>query len=422
MRYLSALRCRGCGTEFPVEPAHVCDRCFGPLEVAFDYDAIAANVTRASIAAGPSTLWRYRDLLPVPTDEPFTPVHLGGGLTPLTPAPRLAEALGLDDLWLKNDTVNPTWSFKDRVVSVALTAGRVLGFDTVACASTGNLANSVAAHAASAGLNAYVFIPHDLEHTKVLASAVYGPNLIAVKGNYDDVNRLCSEIGDKYGWAFVNVNLRPYYAEGAKTHGFEIAEQLGWELPQHVVVASAGGTILPKLAKGFQELIKVGLVKDTGCKIYSAQAAGCAPIINALHKGTDLVEPVKPNTIATSIAIGNPADGYYVIQAVREFGGWGESVADEEILEGIKLLARSEGIFTEPAGGTEVAVAKKLIESGRIPRDESIVVSITGNGYKTLEAVAQSVEKPYRISATLENFDGLYRDLNAPFAARALAS
>lgn len=243
---------------------------------------------------------------------------------------------------------------------------------------------------------------------------------MAIKGNYDDVNRLCSEIGDKYGWAFVNVNLRPYYSEGAKTHGFEVVEQLGWKLPKHIVVASAGGTILPKLAKGFKELVKVGLVEDTGCKIYSAQAAGCAPIIQALHKGTDLVSPVKPNTIASSIAIGNPADGYYVIQAVKESGGWGESVTDDEILDGIKLLARTEGIFTEPAGGTEVAVTKKLIESGRIPRDESIVISITGNGYKTLEAVAKSVEQPYTIAATLENFDELFRSLTPAESVKAV--
>ncbi|MGE5061759.1 MAG: threonine synthase, partial [Betaproteobacteria bacterium] len=250
---------------------------------------------------------------------------------------------------------------------------------------------------------------------------IYGPKIVAINGNYDDVNRLCSEIGDKYGWAFVNVNLRPYYSEGAKTHAFEIAEQLGWKLPQHIIVASAGGTILPKLAKGFKELIKVGLVEDAGCKIYSAQASGCAPIINALHKGTDLVSPVKPDTIASSIAIGNPADGYYVIQAVRESGGWGESVTDEEILEGIKLLARSEGIFTEPAGGTEVAVAKKLIETGRIPRDESIVISITGNGYKTLETIASAVEKPYAINATLENFDELFHRLTPEKRATTVA-
>ncbi|HWH78113.1 MAG TPA: threonine synthase, partial [Candidatus Binatus sp.] len=295
------------------------------------------------------------------------------------------------------------------------------GFDTVACASTGNLANSVAAHAAVAQLNCYVFIPDDLEPAKIIGSAIYGPKTVAIKGNYDDVNRLCSEIGDKYGWAFVNVNLRPYYAEGAKTHGFEIAEQLGWRLPKHVVVASAGGTILPKLAKSFKELIEIGLVEDTGCKIYSAQASGCAPIIEALHRGTDLVKPVKPHTIASSIAIGDPADGYYVLQVLKESGGWGESVSDQEILDAIKLLARTEGIFTEPAGGTEVAVTKKLIEQGRIPRDESTVISITGNGYKSLEVIAPSVEQPYAIGATLAHFDDFYGRLNPELRARPAA-
>jgi threonine synthase len=420
MSFVTGLQCRECGQDYPNQALHVCDNCFGPLEVMYDYDGIAKAVSRDRIAARQGNLWRYRELLPI-DGEPR--VGLYSGFTPLVRARRLGQALGVSELYIKDDSVNhPTFSYKDRVVAVAISKAIEFGFDTVSCASTGNLANSVSAHAAQAGLKCYVFIPDGLEQGKIIGSAIYGPTTVAVKGNYDDVNRLCSEIGDKYGWAFVNVNLRPYYSEGAKTHGFEIAEQLGWELPQHVVVASAGGTILPKLAKGFQELIKVGLVQDTGCKIYSAQAAGCAPIITALHKGTDVVEPVKPNTIASSIAIGNPADGYYVIQAVRDSGGWGESVTDEEILEGIKLLARTEGIFTEPAGGTEVAVAKKLIESGRIPRDESIVVSITGNGYKTLETVAQSVEKPYRINATLENFDGLYRDLNPSFEARALAS
>ena len=359
-------------------------------------------------------------MLPIEGDPS---VGLYSGFTPLVRAHRLGAALGVKELYLKDDSVNhPTFSYKDRVVSVAISKAIEFGFDTVSCASTGNLANSVSAHAAKAGLNCYVFIPDGLEQGKIIGSAIYGPKTVAIKGNYDDVNRLCIEIGDKHGWAFVNVNLRPYYSEGAKTHGFEVAEQLGWKLPQHIVVASAGGTILPKLAKGFQELIKVGLVEDTSCKIYSAQAAGCAPIINALHKGTDLVTPVKPRTIASSIAIGNPADGYYVIQAVKESGGWGESATDEEILDGIKLLARTEGIFTEPAGGTEVAVAKKLIESGRIPRDESIVVSITGNGYKTLETVVKSVEKPFTINATLENFDDLYHDLNPPTNSMAAAS
>ena len=417
MSFVTGLQCRECGKQYPQEPLHVCENCFGPLEIQYDYPAITAKMNRGTIASRERNLWRYRELLPI-DGEPQ--VGLYSGFTPLVRAHRLAEALDVRELYVKDDSVNhPTFSYKDRVVSVAISKAIEFGFDTVSCASTGNLANSVAAHAAKAGLDCYVFIPDGLEQGKIIGSAIYGPKTVAVKGNYDDVNRLCSEIGDKYGWAFVNVNLRPYYSEGAKTHGFEVAEQLGWKLPKHIVVASAGGTILPKLAKGFKELVKVGLVEDTGCKIYSAQAAGCAPIIQALHKGADLVSPVKPNTIASSIAIGNPADGYYVIQAVQESGGWGESVTDEEILEGIKLLARTEGIFTEPAGGTEVAVTRKLVESGRIPRDESIVISITGNGYKTLEAVAKSVEKPYTINATLENFDELFRALTPAGSVKA---
>lgn len=417
MSFVKGLECRECGQDYPKEPLHVCETCFGPLEIVYDYDAIAKAISREKIAGRDKNLWRYRELLPI-DEEPR--VGMYSGFTPLVKADRLAEALGVKELYIKDDSVNhPTFSYKDRVVSVAISKAIEFGFDTVSCASTGNLANSVAAHAAKAGLNCYVFVPDGLEQGKIIGSAIYGPKTIAIKGNYDDVNRICSEIGDKYGWAFVNVNLRPYYSEGAKTHAYEIAEQLGWKLPKHIVVASAGGTILPKLAKAFKELAKVGLLQDTGCKIYSAQAAGCAPIINALHKGIDMISPVKPNTIASSIAIGNPADGYYVVHAVKESGGWGESVTDEEIVEGIKLLARTEGIFTEPAGGTEVAVTRKLIQKGQIPRDESIVISITGNGYKSLEAVARSVEQPYTIKATLENFDQLYQHLNPPVSQAA---
>lgn len=417
MSFVKGLQCRECGQDYPQEPLHVCETCFGPLEIVYDYDAIANSISREKIAARAQNLWRYRELLPI-DGEPQ--VGMYSGFTPLVKAHRLAQALGVKELYIKDDSVNhPTFSYKDRVVSVAISKAIEFGFDTVSCASTGNLANSVAAHAAKAGLYCYVFVPDGLERGKIIGSAIYGPKTIAIKGNYDDVNRLCSEIGDKYGWAFVNVNLRPYYSEGAKTHAYEIAEQLGWKLPKHIVVASAGGTILPKLAKAFKELVKVGLVQDADCKIYSAQAAGCAPIINALHQGADLINPVKPNTIASSIAIGNPADGYYVVHAVKESGGWGESVTDEEIIEGIKLLARTEGIFTEPAGGTEVAVTRKLIQKGRIPRDESIVISITGNGYKTLEAVAGTIEQPYTIKATLENFDQLYQHLNPPFPQAA---
>lgn len=419
MSFVKGLQCRECGQEYPKQPLHVCETCFGPLEIRYNYEGIARSISREKIASRDRNLWRYRELLPI-DGEPK--VGLYSGFTPLVRASRLGAALGIKELYLKDDSVNhPTFSYKDRVVSVAISKAIEFGFDTVSCASTGNLANSVAAHAAKAGLNCYVFIPDGLEQGKIIGSAIYGPKTIAIKGNYDDVNRLCTEIGDKYGWAFVNVNLRPYYSEGAKTHAFEVAEQLGWKLPKHIVVASAGGTILPKLAKGFKELVNVGLVEDTGCKIYSAQASGCAPIINALHKDTDLISPVKPNTIASSIAIGNPADGYYVIQAVRESGGWGESVSDEEILDGIKLLAQTEGVFTEPAGGTEVAVTRKLIEKGRIPRDESIVISITGNGYKTLETVASCVEKPCTINATLQDFDELFHQLQSAAIVTAVA-
>jgi threonine synthase len=417
MSFVKGLQCRECGQDYSSAPLHVCENCFGPLDIVYDYEGVKQAISRERIADREHNLWRYRELLPI-DGEPQAGLY--SGFTPLVRAHRLGQALGVKELYVKDDSVNhPTFSYKDRVVSVAISKAVEFGFDTIACASTGNLANSVAAHAATAGLDCYVFVPDDLEQSRIIGSAIYGPKTVAVKGNYDDVNRLCSEIGDKYGWAFVNVNLRPYYAEGAKTHGFEIAEQLGWRLPQHIVVASAGGTILPRLAKSFKELIDIGLVQNTGCKIYSAQAAGCAPIINALHKGTDVITPVKPNTIASSIAIGDPGDGYYVIKAIKDSGGWGESVTDEEILNAIKLLARTEGIFTEPAGGAEVAAAKKLIESGRIPRDESIVISITGNGYKALEAIAKSVERPYGIGPALEEFDELYGQLKAPGKIRA---
>jgi len=405
MSYVKGLRCRECGAESPVAPLHVCDVCFGPYEVVYDYDAMRGRVTRELIESRPRNLWRYRELLPI-EGEPAIGLH--SGFTPLVRADRLAAALGVRELWVKDDSVNhPTFSYKDRVVSVAISKAIELGFSTVSCASTGNLANSVSAHAARAGLACYIFIPHDLEQGKVIGSTIYGPRAIAIRGNYDDVNRLCSEIADKYGWAFVNINVRPYYTEGAKTYGFEVAEQLGWRLPKHIVVPTAGGTILPKVAKAFHELRDLGLV-DGDFKIYSAQAAGSAPVVTALHRNTDLIAPVKPNTIAKSIAIGNPADGYYVLKAVRESGGWGEAATDREIVDAIQLLARTEGIFTEPAGGTTVAVTKKLIEQGRIPRDESIVISVTGNGYKTLEAVVGTVDPPIEIPARLADFDALY--------------
>ncbi len=418
MSFVTGMRCRECSQTYAVGPDNVCEFCFGPLEVQYDYEAIARVVTRKKIEARPRNLWRYGELLPV---EGIPRIGLHSGFTPLVRADRLANALGVEELYVKDDSVNhPTFSYKDRVVSVAITKAIELGFDTVSCASTGNLANSVSAHAARAGLRCFIFIPDNLEQGKVVGSAIYNPTTVAIKGNYDDVNRLCTEIADRYRWAFVNINIRPFYTEGAKTYGFEIAEQLGWRLPQHIVVPTAGGTILPKVARAFEELIRIGLVRNTGWKIYSAQAAGCAPVVNALHRSSELIEPVKPNTIAKSIAIGNPADGYYVLKAVRKSDGWGETASDEEIVEGIRLLARTEGIFTEPAGGTTVAVTKKLIEQGRIPRDESIVISITGNGYKTLEAVVPVIEQPHTIAARLTEFDALYTQIEARLPKKKL--
>src|SRR5579885_3592542 len=409
MSHVTNLKCRECGQEYPIKPLHVCEDCFGPLEVIYDYAAIRAAASRAAIGSRPHNLWRYRELLPFdgePEAGPFS------GFTPLLHARRLGAELGLKKLYIKDDTVNhPTLSYKDRVVSVAITKARDFGFTTVSCASTGNLATAVAAHAARAGLRSVIFMPEGVESGKIVGSSIYGARVITIRGNYDDVNRLCSEIADKYGWAFVNINLRPYYTEGAKTFGFEVAEQLGWKLPQHIVLPTAGGTILPKVAKAFKELKEVGLVHGGEFKIHCAQAAGSAPVVHALHKNTDLITPVKPDTIAKSIAIGNPADGFYVLRAVRESGGWGEAAADAEIIVVFKVLARTEGIFAEPAGGTTLAVALKLIASGRIKTDESVVVSITGNGYKTLEAVAQSIEPPLVIEARLKDFDAIYERL-----------
>ncbi len=361
--YFSHLKCRECGHAYPKEAIHVCDFDFGPLEAAYDYDAIAKVLTREVIESRPQSMWRYRELLPI-DGEPTVGQQVG--FTPLVKADRLAKKLGIRELWIKNDTVNyPTLSFKDRVVSVAMSRARELKFEIVACASTGNLANSVAANAAAAGLTSYVLIPADLEQGKVLGSLVYGTNVIGIHGAYDQVNRLCSEIAGKYGWGFVNVNLRPYYAEGSKTMGFEIIEQLGWQIPQHTVVPMASGSLLTKIQKAYNEAVKIGLVDDTTRHIHGAQATGCGPITEAMKKGTDIVKPVpKPNTIAKSLAIGTPADGYYAIHAMRETGGYAEDASDEEIVEGIRLLAEFEGIFAETAGGVTVACAKKLIETG----------------------------------------------------------
>ncbi len=402
--YFSHLKCRECGRPYPKKAIHVCDFDFGPLEAAYDYDAIKSVLTREVIESRPQSMWRYRELLPI-DGEPSVGTQVG--FTPLVKADRLAKKLGIRELWIKNDTVNyPTLSFKDRVVSVALSRARELGFEVVACASTGNLANSVAANAAAAGLTSYVLIPADLEQGKVLGSLVYGTNVIGIHGAYDQVNRLCSEIAGKYGWGFVNVNLRPYYAEGSKTMGFEIVEQLGWQIPRHTVIPMASGSLLTKIQKAYNEAVKVGLVDETAFSVYGAQATGCAPISAAMKKGTDIVKPVpKPDTIAKSLAIGTPADGYYAIHAMKETGGCTEDVTDEEIVEGIKLLAEYAGIFAETAGGVTVACAKKLIETGKIPADESAVLCITGHGLKTQEAIVGKCGEPRLINPSLREFD-----------------
>jgi threonine synthase len=403
MPTLTGLRCHVCHTPFPAEALYVCDQCFGPLEPVYDLDRVKATLTREAVAARPRNIWRYRELLPI-DGEPRT--GFSSGCTPLVAARRLAERLGVRELYIKDDGVNhPTLSYKDRVVSVAATRAIELGFTTFGCASTGNLGNSVAAHAARLGLECYVFIPDNLEPAKVLGSAVYRPRILGIRGNYDDVNRLCTQVADRHGWGFANINLRTYYAEGAKTMGFEITEQLGWRFPQHVVSPIAGGTLLPRIYKGFTELRDVGLADGDLPRMYGAQAAGCAPVVRALHDGVEHPDPVRPDTIAKSIAIGNPADGFHVLQVLRASNGWGESVSDEEILAGIQLLAETEGIFTEPAGGTTLAVTRKLIEQGRIPRDESIVVCITGNGYKTSELMVDRTDRFIPLSRSLADFD-----------------
>jgi threonine synthase len=400
--FVSALKCRECGREYPIEPAYTCSWCFGPLEVAYDYDAIRAATSRERIARGPANIWRYADLLP---SDHHPDIDLGAGFTPLVRAERLAAELGLGEVWVKNDTLNPTNSFKDRVVNVALAKALEFGFEVAACASTGNLANSVAAHAARAGLESYVFVPANLEAGKIVTTAVYGGNLVAVDGNYDDVNRLCAELAGTYPWAFVNVNVRPYYAEGSKTLAFETAEQLGWSTPDHVVVPIASGSQLTKIHKGFHELHRVGLLdEEPEVRVSGAQALGCSPVASAFLEGRDVIKPVKPDTIAKSLAIGNPADGYFAIDAVRSTGGGMAAVSDEEIVEGIRLLARTEGIFAETAGGVTIATLQRLAASGVIRRDERVVVYITGHGLKTLDAVAEVVGPTATIRPTIEAF------------------
>lgn len=404
MSYMLGLKCRECGRLYPKEVVFVCEYCFGSVEVDYDYAAIRKALTRAAIASRPKSLWRYRELLPI-DGEPIA--GLFSGFTPLFRAERLAEALGVEELYIKDDSVShPTLSFKDRVVSVALSRARELGFDTVACASTGNLANSVAALGARAGFRRYIFIPADLEMGKVVASLIYHPTLVKVEGTYDEVNRLCAEIGAKYPWAFVNINIRPYYAEGSKTYGYEVAEQLGWRAPQHIVVPAAGGSLITKINKAFKEFKMLGLIpEEPHTKLYCAQAAGCGPIVNTIKARSEIVKPVKPNTIAKSLAIGNPADGYYATKAVLDSGGWAEHAADGEIIDAMKLLAETEGVFTETAGGVTLAAAKKLIEQGIIPKDESIVVCITGNGLKTQEPLTGRLGEAARIKPTLASFE-----------------
>src|SRR5271156_3965675 len=411
------LKCRLCGKHYPKEALNFCTDDFGPLEVAYDYDEVARTLTRKAIQARPRTLWRYHELLPL-DGEPTVGRQVGG--TPLVRADRLARALGVSELYNKNDAVNyPTLSFKDRVVAVALSKAVELGFQTVGCASTGNLANSVAANAASAGLDAYVLIPDGLEQGKVLGATIYGARVVAIDGNYDQVNRLCSQIAFRFGWGFVNVNLRPFYAEGSKSVGFEIAEDLGWRVPDHVVAPMAGGSLIGKIYKAFKEFERLGLVDGpVTTRIHGAQATGCNPISATVKTASNKVKPVRnPQTIAKSLAIGDPADGYFASQLIRETGGWAEDVDDDAIIDAMRLLAETEGIWTETAGGGTLAVTQKLIEQGRIDRDESIVVCITGNGLKTQEPLLERMPKPIVIKPTLENFEAVLETLSPALAA-----
>ncbi len=387
MPHVNGLRCKECGECYPVEPIYVCDFCFGPLEVDYDYDAIARAISRKSIERGPMTLWRYSALLPASVENA---VDIGAGLTPLIKADNLGEALGLDNLWIKNDTANPTHSFKDRVVSVAATKALEFGFDTIACPSTGNLAGATAAHGAKARLKTMVFVPHDLERAKINTAAIFG-SVILVRGNYDDVNRLCSELADEHPWAFVNINMRPYYSEGSKSMGFEVAEQLGWQAPRHIIVPVASGSLLTKVWRGLREFINLGLIDDAPSSMHAAQAAGCSPVSAAIQNGETHPRPVQPNTVAKSLAIGNPADGYYSAKITAESGGQGCIVPEHEVAEGIRLLAESEGIFAETAGGVVISALRQLAESGAIKRDESTVALITGSGLKTLDAVEDGI-------------------------------
>ncbi len=398
---MRGLKCRECAALYPLEPFNVCSICFGPLEVDYDYEFLAQHLSRDVIGAGPKSLWRYQDLLPVGevTDPDF-----GVGFTPLIKARRLGERLGLSNLYIKNDTANPTWSFKDRVVSVALAKAVEFGFDTVACASTGNLGNAVAAQSARRGLKCFIFIPADLELSKIVGTLIYRPTLIAVKGNYDAVNRLCAEVSATMHWGFVNINLRPYYSEGSKTLGFEVVEQLGWRGPDHIVVPMASGSLLTKVWKALKEMERIGLISPVTTRVHGAQALGCSPIVSAFKDGAEFVRPVKPQTIVKSLAIGNPADGIYAVRAMRESGGVAEAASDNEVMDAIQLLAETEGLFTETAGGVTVAVLKKLVDQGIIGPDETTVALITGCGYKTQEPLSDRLAEPIVVEPRLKAF------------------
>ncbi|KJR40677.1 threonine synthase [Candidatus Magnetoovum chiemensis] len=409
MAFVKGLKCRECAREYPIEPIYVCEFCFGPLEAVYDYGEIKKTLTREKILSRKTNLWRYKELLPI-SGEPQ--IGLNSGFTPLVKADNLAKELGVQTLYVKDDTVvHPTLSFKDRVVSVALTKAREFGFDTVACASTGNLAHSVSANGTKAGFNRFIFIPASLETSKIVASLVYEPNLIAVDGNYDDVNRLCSEIANKYKWAFVNINIRPYYAEGSKTLGYEIIEQLGWSAPDNVIVPCASGSLLTKVWKSFKEFHEIGIIDKLNTRVFAAQALGCNPIVTAIKNKTDVIRPVKPNTIAKSLAIGNPADGYYACKVIEETNGCGEDATDDEIVDAIKLLAKTEGIFAETAGGVTLAVFKKLVQKGIINKEGTSVLCVTGNGLKTQEALVGRTLEPHYIKPKLDSFEEVLKKL-----------
>ncbi|MFZ9825271.1 MAG: threonine synthase [Gemmataceae bacterium] len=412
--FVRGMKCRVCGKNYPVTPVNFCADDFGPLEIDYDYEGLRGVLTREKIEARTFNMWRYQELLPL-DGEPTVGLHVGG--TPLIRADRLAKAIGARNVWVKNDAVNfPTLSFKDRVVAVALSKAKEFGLKTVGCASTGNLANSVAANAATAGLKSFIFIPADLERAKILGTSVYGAKVIKVRGTYDEVNRLCTQVAFKFGWGFVNINLRPFYAEGSKSMGFEIAEQLGWKTPQHVVSPMAGGALIGKIHKAFNELHNIGILPNKPTtRFYGAQAAGCNPISGAVKNGLEAHRPVrKPNTICKSLAIGDPADGIFAGKLIRESGGWAEDVNDDEIREGMLLLAKTEGVFAETAGGVTVAVAKKLIEQGKLPANEDIVLCITGNGLKTQDAVAEKLGEPATIGTALEEFESLMEPTQKP--------